>query len=165
MIKILIIIFIIFSQKLHADELKGIPKIVDGDTIYINSHKIRLEGIDAPEIRQKCKKNFLKISSMININFQKEYYCGKHSKEKLKKKIANKLVICKSSGKDRYKRYLATCFEEKINLNKWMVKSGYAVAYRRYSKIYMADEEFAKENKMGIWAGSFTRPEKWRKLN
>ena len=46
-----------------------------------------------------------------------------------------------------------------------MVKSGYAVAYRRYSKIYMADEEFAKENKMGIWAGSFTRPEKWRKLN
>ena len=46
-----------------------------------------------------------------------------------------------------------------------MVKSGYAVAYRRYSKNYVAEEEFAKENSLGIWAGSFIKPEKWRKLN
>ena len=46
-----------------------------------------------------------------------------------------------------------------------MVRSGYAVAYKRYSKDYVGDEKYAKENKLGIWKGSFDRPEKWRKLN
>ena len=46
-----------------------------------------------------------------------------------------------------------------------MVKRGYAVAYKRYSKKYLADEQKAKEDKLGIWEGSFIRPEKWRKLN
>ena len=46
-----------------------------------------------------------------------------------------------------------------------MVRNGYAVAYKRYSKDYIKDEEFAKENKRGMWDGSFTMPEKWRKLN
>ena len=49
------------------------------------------------------------------------------------------------------------------NLNKWMVKQGHAVAYKRYSKKYIYDEKFAEENKLGIWKGSFLRPEKWRK--
>jgi endonuclease YncB( thermonuclease family) len=46
-----------------------------------------------------------------------------------------------------------------------MVRNGLAVAYKRYSKDYLRDEEYAKENKLGIWKGSFERPEKWRKLN
>ena len=56
-------------------------------------------------------------------------------------------------------------YKDKINLNKWLVKNGYAVAYKRYSKDYVKDEEFAKENKLGLWQGSFIMPEKWRKLN
>ena len=46
-----------------------------------------------------------------------------------------------------------------------MVRNGYAIAYRRYSKDYVPDEDFAKEKKLGLWQGKFTRPEKWRKLN
>ena len=46
-----------------------------------------------------------------------------------------------------------------------MVRNGYAVAYRRYSKLYILDENFAKEEKLGLWGGSFIKPEKWRKLN
>ena len=75
------------------------------------------------------------------------------------------MIICISTSKDRYKRYLATCYKEKINLNKWMVRRGYAVAYKRYSKDYVRDENYARENKLGIWQGKFIRPEKWRKLN
>ena len=60
---------------------------------------------------------------------------------------------------------MATCYKNKINLNRWMVRNGLAVAYRRYSKEYIADEEFAKENKLGLWQGKFLYPEKWRKLN
>ena len=46
-----------------------------------------------------------------------------------------------------------------------MVKNGHAVAYRRYSKEYVPDEDFAKKNKLGLWQGKFLKPEKWRKLN
>ena len=68
------------------------------------------------------------------------------------------------NGKDKYKRYLGTCYQEKININKIMVRKGYAVAYKRYSKRYINDENYAKENKLGLWEGTFLRPEKWRKL-
>tara|TARA_B100001564_G_scaffold78672_1_gene63077 strand:+ start:363 stop:503 length:141 start_codon:yes stop_codon:yes gene_type:complete len=46
-----------------------------------------------------------------------------------------------------------------------MVRNGYAVAYRRYSKDYVRDEKYAKKNMLGMWKGSFIMPEKWRKLN
>ena len=66
---------------------------------------------------------------------------------------------------DKYKRYIGVCFLGDVDLNKWMVRNGYAVAYRRYSKDYIQDENFAKENKLGIWSGDFMFPEMWRKLN
>jgi len=160
-----IIIFLIFSTNILAQEIIGIPKIVDGDTVYINNYKIRLEGIDAPEMKQKCKKEKLKISSIIGYTFYEDYYCGKHSKESLAAKVKRSKIKCISFTKDRYKRYLAKCFKGKINLNQWMVRNGYAVAYRRYSKEYIPDEDFAKENKLGLWQGKFLNPEKWRKLN
>ena len=66
---------------------------------------------------------------------------------------------------DRYKRYIGVCFLGDINLNQWMVRNGYAVAYRRYSKDYIEDENYAKKNKIGLWSSNFIHPEKWRKLN
>ena len=160
-----VILILCLFQIAKTEEIKGMAKIIDGDTVHIHSKKIRLEGIDAPEIKQECKKDFLKISVYIGLNLSKSYYCGVVSKNKLIKKIDNKEIICISSSKDRYKRYLATCYNEKINLNKWMVRQGYAVAYKKYSKDYIKDENYAKENKLGIWRGDFIRPNKWRKLN
>ena len=121
-----------------------------------------MEGIDAPEMKQKCKKPYLQI---MFFTFQKDYYCGQTSKKKLVQKIGNKSLKCTLLGKDRYKRYLAKCFKGNINLNRWMVRNGYAIAYRKYSKRYIPDENFAKEEKLGLWGGTFTKPEKWRKLN
>tara|TARA_B100001121_G_scaffold308912_1_gene334168 strand:+ start:3268 stop:3771 length:504 start_codon:yes stop_codon:yes gene_type:complete len=161
---ILIILFLV-NQTLYATEIYGLPKVIDGDTVQINNKKIRLEGIDAPEIKQKCKKPILKISAIIGFEFNKNFSCGILSKTELINKINNSKIKCFSSSKDRYKRYLATCYKNKINLNKWMVRNGYAVAYKRYSKDYVRDEKYARENKIGLWKGTFTRPEKWRKLN
>ena len=160
-----LIIFYSFLNTLSAAEIYGFAKVIDGDTVHIKSKKIRLEGIDAPEIRQKCQKTFLKISAIVGVNLSKKYWCGVISKEKLINKIRKSKIKCISSSKDRYQRYLATCYKDSINLNKWMVRSGYAVAYKRYSKDYVGDEKYAKEKKLGIWKGSFDRPEKWRKLN
>ena len=161
----IIILFLILTTNIIAEEIIGVPRIVDGDTIHIKEYKIRLEGIDAPEMRQKCKKEKLKISSFIGFIFYKEYNCGEVSKEKLESKVDRSKIKCISSSKDRYERYLAKCFKDKINLNQWMVRNGHAVAYRRYSKEYIPDEDFAKENELGLWQGKFLDPEKWRKLN
>tara|TARA_Y100001936_G_C15549366_1_gene396609 strand:- start:23 stop:520 length:498 start_codon:yes stop_codon:yes gene_type:complete len=158
-------LFLVWFSNVKAEEVSGIPKIVDGDTIHINNYKFRLEGIDAPEIKQKCKKESLKISYIIGFTFYKNYNCGKISKEKLIAKINRSEIKCISTSKDRYKRYIATCFKGKTNLNRWMVRNGLAIAYKRYSKKYVTDEEFAKENKLGLWQGKFINPEKWRKLN
>ena len=116
-------------------------------------------------MRQQCQKVFLEISAIVGFNLEKDYSCGVISKEKLIDKINKSQINCVSSGRDRYKRYLATCYKDKINLNKWMVRNGLAVAYKKYSKDYLGDEIYAKENKLGLWKGSFIRPEKWRKLN
>ena len=164
-IYLMLIITFFLTQTLNSTEIYGVPKIIDGDTVHINTNKIRLEGIDAPEIKQKCKKPFLKVSAIIGFEFNKNYSCGVVAKMKLIGKINNSKIKCISASKDRYKRYLATCYKDKINLNKWMVRSGNAVAYKRYSKDYVRDEEYAKENKLGMWQGSFLIPEKWRKLN
>ena len=163
--KIIFVLILISNTTLYAQEIVGLPRIVDGDTIHIGEYKFRLEGIDAPEIRQKCKKESLKISSTIGFTFYKDYSCGKVSKEKLISKIRGSKIKCIFTTKDKYKRYIATCFKEKTNLNQWMVRNGYAIAYRRYSKKYVPDEDFAKKNKLGLWQGKFVNPEKWRKLN
>ena len=160
-----IIILLIFVSKVTAEEISGIPKIIDGDTVHINNYKFRLEGIDAPEMKQQCKKESLKISSTIDFSFYKDYSCGQVSKAKLKSKINGSKIRCKSTSKDKYRRYIATCFKGETNLNRWMVRNGYAIAYRRYSKKYIQDEDFAKEKKLGLWQGKFMNPEKWRKLN
>ena len=149
-----VIILLNLNEKIIASEIYGIPVITDGDTIKILNNKIRLYGIDAPEKNQKCNKN------------GKEYNCGADATEALIKKISKNTVKCLTQkNKDRYGRFIGICFIGKEDLNKWMVRNGYAIAYRRYSKDYILDEEFAKMKKLGLWSGTFLKPEKWRKLN
>ena len=149
-----IIILVNLNIKINASEIYGFAIITDGDTIKILNNKIRLHGIDAPEKNQQCIKN------------TKKYNCGTVATTALTKKINKNLVRCEvQKKKDRYNRYIGVCFLMKEDLNKWMVRNGYAVAYRRYSKDYILDEKYAKINKIGLWSGIFLKPEKWRKLN
>ena len=166
---ILIIISIIFFILTYIDvrseninKITGFAKVVDGDTIKINSKKIRLYGIDAPEKKQKCKKTYLTISFM---SFTKDYMCGEVSTQKLIKKINKQKLNCNILDVDRYKRLIGECFKRNINLNSWMVSNGFAVAYRKYSKKYVSDEINAKNNKLGIWQGKFEMPWDYRRKN
>ena len=146
----------------NLNKISGFAKVVDGDTIKINSKKIRLYGIDAPEKKQKCKKTYLTISFM---SFTKDYMCGEVSTQKLIKKINKQKLNCDILDVDRYKRLIGECFKRNINLNSWMVSNGYAVAYRKYSKKYVSDEINAKNNKLGIWQGKFEMPWDYRRKN
>ena len=149
-----LVILFTLSLKVIAGEISGVPSITDGDTIKILNKRIRFHGIDTPEKKQICIRN------------SEEYNCGKEATNALKKKIDSKLVTCKVQEKlDRYKRYIGICFLGDVNLNKWMVRNGYAVVYRRYTNNYIEDENYAKKNKIGLWSGYFIHPEKWRKLN
>ena len=149
-----VIILLLLSLSVVASEISGVPTITDGDTIKILNKRIRFNGIDDPEKKQLCVKN------------SKKYSCGAKATDALAKKINGKQVVCKVQDRlDRYKRYIGVCFVGEINLNKWMVRNGHAVAYRRYSKDYIGDEDYAKKNKLGLWSANFIYPEKWRKLN
>jgi len=148
------IILLNLNTKIIANEIYGTPFITDGDTIKISNNKIRLHGIDAPEKNQKCNKN------------EKEYNCGAVATEALINKINKNIVKCLTQKKkDKYNRFIGVCFVNQEDLNKWMVRNGYAIAYRHYSKDYILDEEYAKKKKIGLWSGTFLEPEKWRKLN
>ena len=144
----LIIFFFINFSFSNSEDLKSIygkAVIIDGDTIKINGEKIRFGGIDAPEKNQVC---YLK---------DKKVFCGKLSTEKLKVKIGNSTVTCiREKKKDRYGRTVAECFIKGESLSSFMVKSGYACDYVRYSKKkYAKEQEYAKANKLGIWKMKF----------
>ena len=148
-----IIYFFLFNFLLsnisYANEKK--IQVIDGDTIYIGKLKYRLFGIDAPEIKQICEKDNIKIK------------CGVIAKNVLKNKIADKIPECIVKDKDRYQRLVAECFIGKESLSRFMVREGYAVAYTQYSKDFIDDEKYAKENKLGIWSMNFQLPSEYRK--
>ena len=127
-------------------------KIVDGDTIVLNGEKIRFPGIDTPELKQTCMKGEQKV------------FCGMFAKMLLIKKIGNETPKCISEGKDVYKRTLAECFVNGESLSSFLVRSGYAFAYIKYSKKFIKEEEFAKENKLGMWSMEFEYPWDFRKI-
>ena len=126
-------------------------QVIDGDTIHIGKLKYRFFGIDAPEIKQICEKDNTKIQ------------CGVIAKSVLKNKIADKIPECIVKDKDRYQRLVAECFIGKESLSRFMVREGYAVAYTQYSKDFIEDEKYAKENKLGIWSMNFQMPSEYRK--
>ena len=148
-ISICLIFFFLTYNDVKSYEIK----IIDGDTIHLNNEKIRFTGIDTPELKQTCSKN------------NEIIYCGIQARQLLINKIGKNKVKCVREGKDQYKRTLAECFVNDLSLSKFLVREGYAFAYRKYSKKFIVDENFAKNNNMGIWSMKFEYPWDWRKKN
>ena len=144
-----LLVFLLTINDIKSQELK----VVDGDTIHLNGEKIRFTGVDTPELKQTCLKEGIKDS------------CGVIAKQILIDKIGNNNVKCISQGKDRYKRTLAECFVNNESLSRYLVRSGYAFAYRKYSKKFVLDEDYARINKIGMWSMEFDYPWDFRKNN
>ena len=109
-----------------ADTLTGAARIIDADTVEIAGEKLRLEGIDAPESRQTCKRD------------GKRYDCGREATSALRVKIGKASITCKGDTRDRYDRLIAVCYLDDMDLNGWLVRQGDALAYQRFSKRYVA---------------------------
>lgn len=127
---------------------------MDGDTIEIGVIKIRLESIDAPESDQMC----LDADG-------KRWRCGIEARDRLTAHIGNHSIDCMPSSLDAYGRTLAVCRAAGEDLNAWMVRQGWALAFVRYSKTYVPDEAAAREARRGIWSGAFIAPWDWRHRN
>jgi endonuclease YncB( thermonuclease family) len=148
-ISISILVFLFTYTDIKSQDVK----ITDGDTIKINGEKIRFSGIDTPELNQSCAKKGVKNS------------CGLKAKQILIDKIVDNKVKCIKEGKDRYKRILAECFVNNESLSRYLVRSGYAFAYRKYSKKFIIDEDYARLNKLGMWSMEFEYPWDFRRNN
>ncbi|MFL6798089.1 MAG: thermonuclease family protein [Xanthobacteraceae bacterium] len=116
--------------------------MIDGDTIAVGSRHVRLQGIDAPETDQIC----------LDAQGQR-WTCGIAARDQLSAHIAGRGVSCAARGEDRYGRTLATCSASGDNLNGWMVREGWALAYVQYSREYIANEAAAREQRRGMWGG------------
>lgn len=135
----------------QATEYRGIPSVIDGDTLDIHGHRIRLHGIDAPESSQRCQRN------------GEDWRCGRDAAFALSEKIGRAQVRCQKKDTDRYGRIIAVCYKGDEDLNAWLVSDGWAMAYLRYSKDYTGQEISAKSDRRGIWGSEFIPPWEWRK--
>jgi endonuclease YncB( thermonuclease family) len=132
-------------------EIAGRASVIDGDTIEIQSQRIRIHGIDAPESRQECTVN------------GKAWRCGQQSALALSAWIAASVVTCQQTAVDRYKRIVARCSVRGEDLARWSVSQGWALDWPQYSGgAYSDAQERAKAAGVGMWRGTFVEPWIWR---
>jgi endonuclease YncB( thermonuclease family) len=143
------------SDKAAEAPLIGEARVIDGDTIDMGGTRIRLEGIDAPEIAQTCQRRFAGTWS-----------CGEAAASALRRLISGSELVCQRHGYDKYGRVLGVCFSGERDVNAWMVREGMAWAFVRYSLSYVREEAQARAEHVGIWQGEAQpawefRAERW----
>ncbi len=140
-----------WHQPATAGAMAGVTAI-DGDTLDAGGKRIRLFGIDAPELRQRC-----------NDTSGRAWACGRAAKARLAALVAGGPVACASRGHDRYGRMLGICSAGNVrDVGAALVQEGFAVDYSRYSNLYTSAARGARAAGRGIWRGRFEPPEQWR---
>jgi endonuclease YncB( thermonuclease family) len=151
---LLAIALLLLPAMAEAADITGVPKIRDGDQIMIGSSRIRLGGIDAPSADQLC------------LNHTGERWtCGVAARDALIHHTDKKSWTCHVLRTDPRGRNVAHCTVDGEDIQKWLVSSGWALSYARFSHDYDADEKTAREAKVGMWQGAFIAPWDWRIRN
>jgi endonuclease YncB( thermonuclease family) len=118
---------------------------------HVRDTRLRLHGIDAPELRQTCEDQA-----------GEAWACGRRAASELAAAVAGGEIHCISRERDRYQRLIATCWSQGRDIGQSLVSHGWAVAYRRYSVDYVRNEDIARYLTQGMWAGRFEMPWEWR---
>jgi endonuclease YncB( thermonuclease family) len=135
-----------------AQTWDGPTRIVDGDTLEILGDRLHLIGIDSPESAQRCERDSV------------QYDCGHEATQELTRLIAGRPVYCEQMKWDpRWQRPLVRCWAGGTDLNREMVRSGWAVAY--LTRDFEKEEREARAAGRGLWQGKFQRPHEWRREN
>ncbi len=136
-----------------AQSITGLAQVSDGDSLMVAGHRIRLIGIDAPELSQTCSTQGT------------AWACGERARRVLEDLVKDQSVHCRTQGFDQYERSLAVCSTEFLSLNEAMVELGWALAYTQFSADYVEAQSRAKDRMAGIWASTFTPPWEYRTAN
>ncbi|MCW5680391.1 MAG: thermonuclease family protein [Xanthobacteraceae bacterium] len=149
-----VVIWSLFFDRVERTDKDGRGIVVqDGDSFIIDQTTIRLEGIDAPEIKQNCMSG--------DGSF---WRCGRDAQAFLSKLLRKGDVRCQPRAKDRYGRTIATCSaRDTADVAEALVRAGWAINAAKIGEgKYAAAEAEAKEAKRGIWQGPFERPSVYR---
>jgi len=138
-----------FLAEPRGRTVAGHAFVVDGDTLRIGPDRIRIEGIDAPELDQTCRRRGRPLP------------CGEQARDALLAMLSGRTVTCRTSGRDRYGRFLARCEAGGEDIGARMVAEGRAVSDGDYRLL----EARARFRSAGIWATAFERPQDWRRRN
>lgn len=149
-----VLICTVLSLPVTAKEMIGTVSVIDGDTLRMRDITIRLYGIDAPEKKQFCRRSN-----------GTSYPCGRVSATRLFQRVQGKAVRCKAKSETRHEFVIAECLVDKVNLNDGLVRDGLALADRASSREYIASEDLAKTDGIGIWRGEFDNPREWKKIH
>lgn len=145
-----LVLAVLYSSPAAAGTVAGAAQVIDGDTVEIGDQRIRLFGIDAPELSQTCERDGAK------------WECGKAASDHLRAMIGTAELACNGAEKDTFGRLVAVCRIGSVDLNREIVAQGWATAFRRYSEAYLADETRARAGRLGLWSSSFISPEEYR---
>ena len=140
-----------FGAARSGATVSGPARVVDGDTLDVRGTRIRLYGIDAPESGQRCRAG------------GRRWPCGREATQALARRIGGRPVACEQRDRDGDRRAVVVCRVGDEDVNAWMAAEGWALAYRKYSRRYVAEEAAAKGARRGIWRGEVVAPWDWRK--
>ncbi len=136
--------------------LGGKALVIDADTIKIGeaATRIRLDGIDAPELQQTC------IAADGS-----EWPCGREAGRALEAHIAGRNVVCERLRPGLMRLWGVCRIDgEEVELNRWVVEAGWAFAFVEFSRDYAGDEATARMAHRGIWSGQVPVPPwEWRR--
>lgn len=130
--------------------LMGRAVAIDGDTLRIGAARIRLRGLDAPELDQTCTRPD-----------STEWQCGVNAKQALAARLKAGPIECAGYGRDIYGRTLATCTADGTDVGADIVHAGLAVSIDAYA----AEAAEARSQQIGIWSGTFIQPVDWRRTH
>jgi endonuclease YncB( thermonuclease family) len=133
-----------------AQEITGPAAVIDGDSLRVGETEVRLFGVDAPELSQKCFENAAPVA------------CGAMAREALEGMIGGATLECLAKDTDTYGRKVAVCRTSGIDIGEALVEAGWATAFQRYGDDYAAAEMRARSRRTGIWRWDFQRPEDFR---
>ncbi|MBI5797990.1 thermonuclease family protein [Candidatus Woesearchaeota archaeon] len=140
--KILFIFVLVFFTACAANsQIQGpfiVTKVLDGDTLDVNMGRIRLAGINTPELGT-CFSSEAR-DALANLTLGKEIYLERDQKDK-----------------EKYGRFLRYVYVNNLSVNDYLVHYGYAVVFdyynsttNRYQELKDLEAE-AKAAHLGVW--------------
>ena len=139
---------VLATALLREETAAGHAYAIDGDTLELAGTRMRLAGIDAPELHQTCMRD------------GQSWDCGIAARRALAAALRSGPVTCTHRRSDKYGRPLARCMVDGQDIAALLVAQGLALSY--LDTRYQPQEAVARAERRGLWASRFERPVEYR---